>query len=67
MPQILKRESIVGRLFIGGFLLGKVLEVLDSCRVSYAMYFGTSLATLGTCLFLCSKPARKIARKVQGK
>lgn len=62
--EVIKRESIVGRLFLGGIMLGKVLEYLDPCKTSYAMYFGTNLATIGMCFFLTSKLVEKIKRKI---
>jgi hypothetical protein len=69
MPQrveVIKKESMVGRLFLGGVLLGKILECLGSRRVSYAMYLGTNLAALGTGLLLGSKLVGKVRKTIQG-
>lgn len=64
--QTIKREGMVGKLFLGGILVGKMLECLASCRTSYGMYLGTNLATLGTGFLLSSKIVVKIKKAVQG-
>lgn len=58
--ETIKRESMVGKLFLVGALLGSILECLDSPRVSYSMYVGTNLATVGTGLFLSSKLVEQV-------
>ena len=59
----IRHGTLVGRCFVGGYLLGKGMEMLSGRQTSYGSYLGLRMGVLGCCLHLL-KASLGAARKM---